>query len=205
LLNRSFAFDKYYDAYEKYFLILYTIERFISYKIDTIHDIDLFDEDDIHNFLLTYGLETLDKAPVFYQSAEMKLKIIKNFISLIKNKGTASVVDILLRIFNDENTEIKIGKYMLTDISSGSAVTDGNYNKIIFVDGTEIDKTSLSENPEIKIEAIENSRITKVKINNNKDINTNIPIPSDITKDNAECTLNINNFNDVILSITKKK
>lgn len=203
LLNRSFAFDKYYDAYEKYFLILYTIERFISYKIDTIHDIDLFDEDDIHNFLLTYGLETLDKSSAFYNSAEMKLKIIKNFISLIKNKGTSSVVDILLRIFNDENTEIKIGKYMLTDMSSGSAVTDGPSNKIKFVDGTEIDNDSSIFKPAVA--KIENNRITKVRVTDNNVITTNIPIPSNITETDLSCTLDINNFNDVILSITQNE
>lgn len=128
LLNKSFVHDELYDEYEKYFIMLYTIERFISYKIDLIRDIDYFDETDIHNFLLSYGLDQLDTSAVFYHQDEYKLEIIRNFTELVRSKGTAEVVRILLKIFNGYDSEINIGKYMLSDVSTGSATTHPTYN-----------------------------------------------------------------------------
>ena len=127
LLNKSFVHDEYYDEYEKYFIMLYTIERFISYKIDLIRDIDYFDETDIHNFLLTYGLDKLDSSAVFYKQDDYKLEIIRNFTQLVKNKGTTDVVRTLLKIFNGNDAEIEIGKYMLSDVSTGTATTSPSY------------------------------------------------------------------------------
>lgn len=130
LLNKSFVHDDFYNSFEKFFIAFYAVERFISAKIDVIHDIDHFDSTDISNFLKSYGLDVLDASATFYNQDLYKLNIIKEFKNLIKNKGTSKVTEYLMKIFNGKNSEIKINKYLLAEISgdSSDATTDDNYN-----------------------------------------------------------------------------
>lgn len=130
LLNKSFVHDDFYNSFEKFFIAFYAVERFISAKIDVIHDIDHFDSTDISNFLKSYGLDVLDASATFYNQDLYKLNIIKEFKNLIKNKGTSKVTEYLMKIFNGKNSEIKINKYLLAEISGNSsdATADDNYN-----------------------------------------------------------------------------
>lgn len=130
LLNKSFVHDDFYNSFEKFFIAFYAVERFISAKIDVIHDIDHFDSTDISNFLKSYGLDVLDASATFYNQDLYKLNIIKEFKNLIKNKGTSKVTEYLMKIFNGKNSEIKINKYLLAEISGSSsdATADDNYN-----------------------------------------------------------------------------
>lgn len=130
LLNKSFVHDDFYNNFEKFFIAFYAVERFISAKIDVIHDIDHFDSTDISNFLKSYGLDVLDASATFYNQDLYKLNIIKEFKNLIKNKGTSKVTEYLMKIFNSKNSEIKINKYLLAEISGNSsdATANDNYN-----------------------------------------------------------------------------
>lgn len=130
LLNKSFVHDDFYNNFEKFFIAFYAVERFISAKIDVIHDIDHFDSTDISNFLKSYGLDVLDASATFYNQDLYKLNIIKEFKNLIKNKGTSKVTEYLMKIFNGKNSEIKINKYLLAEISGNSsdATANDNYN-----------------------------------------------------------------------------
>lgn len=130
LLNKSFVHDDFYNNFEKFFIAFYAVERFISAKIDVIHDIDHFDSADISNFLKSYGLDVLDASATFYNQDLYKLNIIKEFKNLIKNKGTSKVTEYLMKIFNGKNSEIKINKYLLAEISGNSsdATANDNYN-----------------------------------------------------------------------------
>lgn len=130
LLNKSFVHDDFYNNFEKFFIAFYAVERFISAKIDVIHDIDHFDSADISNFLKSYGLDVLDASATFYNQDLYKLNIIKEFKNLIKNKGTSKVTEYLMKIFNGKNSEIKINKYLLAEISgdSSDSIADDNYN-----------------------------------------------------------------------------
>ena len=130
LLNKSFVHDDFYNNFEKFFIAFYAVERFISAKIDVIHDIDHFDSADISNFLKSYGLDVLDASATFYNQDLYKLNIIKEFKNLIKNKGTSKVTEYLMKIFNGKNSEIKINKYLLAEISGNysDATANDNYN-----------------------------------------------------------------------------
>lgn len=130
LLNKSFVHDDFYNNFEKFFIAFYAVERFISAKIDVIHDIDHFDSTDISNFLKSYGLDVLDASATFYNQDLYKLNIIKEFKNLIKNKGTSKVTEYLMKIFNGKNSEIKINKYLLAEISGNysDATANDNYN-----------------------------------------------------------------------------
>lgn len=118
LLNKSFTQDQYYGPYERIYIALFAIERYISSKIDNVHDIDYFDKNDIHNFLISYGLDVLDKSDVFYGADDYKKRIIKNFNSLIKSKGSSDVIGKLINILSDDEVEIDIKKYLLAETQS---------------------------------------------------------------------------------------
>ena len=118
LLNKSFTQDQYYGPYERTYIAIFAIERYISSKIDNVHDIDYFDKNDIHNFLISYGLDVLDKSDVFYGADDYKKRIIKNFNSLIKSKGSSDVIGKLINILSDDEVEIDIKKYLLAETQS---------------------------------------------------------------------------------------
>lgn len=173
LLNKSFVHDDFYNNFEKFFIAFYAVERFISAKIDVIHDIDHFDSADISNFLKSYGLDVLDASATFYNQDLYKLNIIKEFKNLIKNKGTSKVTEYLMKIFNGKNSEIKINKYLLAEISGSSsdATADDNYN---VTDSTKNDFFYSYYNDSSKTEYdshyIYDNGIIKIEKNNNIEV-----------------------------------
>lgn len=116
LLNKSFTQDQYYDAYEKFMLATVSIERFISSKIDNIHDIDYFNETDIKNFLKTYGLSMLESTSAFVGKTEYQKIIIRNFNKLTRLKGSSKVINEIINVFSTGNIDIDINRYLIADI-----------------------------------------------------------------------------------------
>ena len=60
LLNKAFITETYYRLYERFFLMSYTIERFMSSKVYNLTNIDLYNDIDCSNFLNSFGLEVLN-------------------------------------------------------------------------------------------------------------------------------------------------
>ena len=116
LLNKSFTQDQYYDAYEKFMLAALSIERFISSKIDNIHDIDYFNETDIKNFLNTYGLSVLESTGAFIGKTDYQKIIIRNFNKLTRLKGSSKVINEIINVFSTGNIDININRYLIADV-----------------------------------------------------------------------------------------
>lgn len=138
LLNESFIHDSDYKVYEKFFLGVCAIERTISGKIDTLKDIDSFDDNDVVNFLETYGLSVLSerlKTNNFIGNEKYSRRILKFYNELMKNKGSKKVVDMLIEIFDFGDTEIDIRKFILAQKNSSTdesieSFSDGNTIRI---------------------------------------------------------------------------
>lgn len=112
LLNKALIKEDNYNPMEKLFITTYSIERFISSKIDNIRDIDSFNANDIKNFLISYGLKAIEDFK-FSSSLESKKRIIYKYKDLMKMKGSDSVISILLSAFNTEDIEAKLEKYLI--------------------------------------------------------------------------------------------
>lgn len=128
LLNKSFVYDDMYDAYEEFYIIGFTIIRFINSKLDHLTDIDYFDKEDVHNFLVSYGLFALDESKTFSKQLEYKKKIIKNFTDLIRWKGSSEVVSKIVSIFTDDGTTANLSKYVLVQETKLDITKDESTN-----------------------------------------------------------------------------
>ena len=121
LLNKAFILDDLYPIYEKLFIIAYTIERFISSKIDYVLDIDHFNDTDCKNFLESFGLEILNKQIAnnnFADSLEYKKRIIADYNDLMSQKGSKAIIDEFFKIFNYGENEITIYKYLILNTNN---------------------------------------------------------------------------------------
>jgi len=131
LLNKSFTQDENYDAFEKFMLATVAIERFLSSKIDNIHNIDYFDATDIHNFLQTYGMSILEETGPFIGKTDYQKIVIRNFNKLTRLKGSSAVIDEIIKTFSNNTIDIDINKYILADYqnleSYGTVDNDSNY------------------------------------------------------------------------------
>lgn len=115
LLNESFINEKDYSSYEKIFLIFWSIERFLSYKIESNKDIDKFDQTDIKNFLESYGMGNLADAAVdnSYYLEDIVKNVLKHYIPLNQNKGSRKIFPILEESFTISDGALDIYKTIL--------------------------------------------------------------------------------------------
>jgi hypothetical protein len=100
---------KYYNKYWNYvnFVVtLMTIDRFVTYKMDTIHDVDLFSEREVRNMFASYGLEFFEEVPMVYRK-----RLLKNLNYLLEHKGTDQVIIRIISLFGFE--DINLFKYYL--------------------------------------------------------------------------------------------
>lgn len=126
LLNKSFVLDDMYSTFERMYLLGYTIERFISSKLDHITDINYFNNTDCSNFLNSYGLSTLNTQinnNNFSNSLTYKKRIIAAYNDLMSQKGSRAVIDEFFKIFNYQENEITIYKYLILN-QTNSVVSD---------------------------------------------------------------------------------
>jgi hypothetical protein len=124
LLNKSFIQDSEYKLYEKLFIAFLSIERFLTSKIDNVHDLDFYNARDIYNFLESYGLGILNRFDFFLGIKDYKLNIIRNYNELIKKKGSKDVIDVLLKIFDLGNVKIEIKKFILLEQTRQNSIED---------------------------------------------------------------------------------
>lgn len=167
LLNESFVNDDDYALYEKLYISVFAIERFISSKILKLKEIDYFNETDITNFLKTYGLDVLDellKTKDFINSEAYQKRLLKYFNDLVKNKGSKAVCDLLVKIFDFDDTDITIKKYILAENTSFS-------DKEIKINGETVKVKVPTESFETSLKFIETPYTTN---NSTKDIIDNI-------------------------------
>lgn len=128
LLNKAFINDDYYVPFEKFFLGLIAIEKFLSSRISNMRDIDKFTEEDVHNFLLSYGLKSIDESAVFSNQIEYKKDIIKNYNTLMKSKGSLNCLNKLYEIFTARTDGLNLSRYYLVNDRSNP-----DNNKMKFV------------------------------------------------------------------------
>lgn len=116
LLNKAFILEETYKTYEKFYITIYSVERWLSSKIDNLRDINYFDNEDCTNFFICYGLGTLDKQISdnrFPNALLYKKRIIAAYTDLMSYKGSKKVIDIFFRIFNFGENEIELNRYIL--------------------------------------------------------------------------------------------
>lgn len=126
-LNKSFINEDEYPAYEKFMISAFAIEKFLDEKIENIHNPDFFDETDVKNFLISYGLKELTEKKQFVGQFDMQLNIVKNFNKLVRNKGSRKIVSILNEILDSEAYDIDVKKYLLLRTFKKNELTDGEY------------------------------------------------------------------------------
>lgn len=115
LLNKAFINDTYYVPFEKFFLGLIAIEKFLSSRISNMRDIDKFTDEDVHNFLLSYGLKSIDESAVFSNQIEYKKDIIRNYNTLMKSKGSLNCLNKLYEIFTARTDGLNLSRYYLVN------------------------------------------------------------------------------------------
>jgi len=171
LLNKSFIHDDSYSLFEKMFIGWVAIERFISSKISNLKNPDLFNSEDIFNFLESYGLGVLNSFSFFLGSKDFKINIIKNFNKLIKLKGSKDVINLLGTIFDTGDTVVDINKFLLVD--DVEATYDEKPTKIGFLNG-EITFFNGTNQVSTKIKVYDPTRIYYVsdsfKLSNNSNV-----------------------------------
>lgn len=121
LLNKSFIQEDGYELYEKLFITAYTIERYVSSRIDHILDLNKFSGEDCSNFLISYGLASLNKQindQNFSDATYYKKRLISFYNDLMSNKGSRAVIDTFLKIFGVQDNEIAISKYLLVNTNN---------------------------------------------------------------------------------------
>ena len=116
LLNYSFINDDNYSAYEKMFISYWSIERFLTNKLDNLKDIDTYDATDCANFFKSYGFSSLgDKIRIdeYKESEDYAKALIKNYVKLQQNKGNRNVIDEIETAFSVNNTVLTMYKNIL--------------------------------------------------------------------------------------------
>jgi hypothetical protein len=126
ILNKSFILDDNYKAYEHIFILDYALIRFLSYKQDELHNINYYDDTDIDNFLDSYGLNALKDSAAFYNQFEYKKRMVANYNSLVRSKGSRQVMSMLQSIFSDSVYSVTVNRYVLVSLNGVSDGTDGN-------------------------------------------------------------------------------
>jgi hypothetical protein len=117
LLNRSFILEEDYKLYEKLFISFMSIERWLTSKIENLKNFDYYNDEDIKNFLESYGLGVLNQSSFILASTlkDYKLNILRNFNELVRRKGSKDVITSLIRIFDLGDRSIEIKKFLLVD------------------------------------------------------------------------------------------
>jgi hypothetical protein len=116
LLNKSFIQDTAYPLYERLFIGWAAIERFLSSKISNLRDADYFNDEDIFNFLESYGLGVLNQYDFSLPNGRnYKTNIIKYFNQLIRLKGSRDVIPLLARVFDVDDSTLEVKKFLLID------------------------------------------------------------------------------------------
>lgn len=135
LLNKSFINESFYPVYERIFLIFTAIERFMTHKIDSLKDIDSMDSTDMKNFMNSFGMGALadaafdEKNGTFMNKETYIRKLLHNYIGLIHEKGSKAVIDKIINIFDSDDINIDITKYVLYDNEFSSAEFEENTSK----------------------------------------------------------------------------
>ena len=132
LLNKAFINETYYFLYVNFFIVSYTIERFISSKLDNITNLNLYNNEDSSNFLESFGLSVLNKQIEennFSDSLTYKKRIIADYNNLMSQKGSKGVIDEFFKIFNYNEDEIVIYKYLLTQKTEEILNTTNNISE----------------------------------------------------------------------------
>jgi hypothetical protein len=133
LRNNSFIFDDAHSLYEKLFISFFAIERFLNSKIENIHDLDYYNSQDIENFLESYGLGIINQFKFLIDGEDYKINIVKNFAELTRKKGSKDVIETLLRVFQLEDREIDIKKFLLVD-NINLVAAESTYNVALVLD-----------------------------------------------------------------------
>ena len=116
LYNKAYSTEELYSTYVELYIRAFTIERFISSRLDNMTNLELMNKNDCRNFLLSYGLKILsdqiDKQQ-FADSLTYEKRIIANYCELMSKKGSSAVINKFFEIFDYNTTEIEIYKYLL--------------------------------------------------------------------------------------------
>jgi hypothetical protein len=98
-------YEKYWN-YINFVTIIMAMDRFVTWKMETLVDVDVVSERDIRNLLASYGMDLFDDMPLRYRR-----RLVKNINYLLRNKGTSKAIVRIVQLFGYE--DVKIFKYFL--------------------------------------------------------------------------------------------
>lgn len=108
--NQTFI-REYYNTY----ILFGTILRYVTRKMETYFNVDLYTRRDLKNGFISWGFDYFDEVPLAYQR-----RIFKALNDLVRNKGTDNVFTIISNLFSYQN--ININKYMLAKIQDNTII-----------------------------------------------------------------------------------
>jgi hypothetical protein len=114
LYTKAFVGQNLYRNFCRLAIVVMTMERYISSKMENAANIDLFDSYSISNMLASYGLDIFSDLPEKYQT-----RILKNINSLLTYKGTDKVIVDIIGLFGFENINV-FKYYLVRDYQIGS-------------------------------------------------------------------------------------
>lgn len=114
LLNKAFLGETYYKLYERMFIAVLSIERFLSSKIENLKNPDMFNPTDTFNFLESYGMGVLNNMKKFSDESIYKVNIIKRYNNLARSKGSRAAIKTLTDAFDVPDSEADIRRYVMS-------------------------------------------------------------------------------------------
>lgn len=106
LKTDAFSGEKLNKNYFREILVFFTIQKYITRKMERYFDVDKYTKYECKNTFISYGIDYFDKLPIAY-----KRKLIKNLNRIIQYKGTDRCLEIILDAFGMQN--VKLYKYVL--------------------------------------------------------------------------------------------
>jgi len=82
-------------------LVFITMERYINRRMELGLDIDFYNEYQLKNMFLSFGLDIIEDLPIKYQR-----RLLKNLNTLLSNKGTNKAIISIVNLFGFENVQL---------------------------------------------------------------------------------------------------
>ncbi|ALN97996.1 hypothetical protein Bp8pS_317 [Bacillus phage vB_BpuM-BpSp] len=104
--TRAFESQTKYRSFIKLFIIFSTVQRYLTRKMDSFFDVDVYDLKRLKNAFISVGLDYFDNMPANYQR-----RLLKMVNTLLSHKGTNLAIKEIINLFGFKNMDIF--KYIL--------------------------------------------------------------------------------------------
>lgn len=99
--TKAFNFHDRYPNFTKVFLIWSAIQKYISKSMDSLFNIDTYDEKTLKNAFISLGLDYFDGMPINY-----KRTLLKKINDIISSKGSTECFIDIMEVFGEKTVDI---------------------------------------------------------------------------------------------------